>query len=67
VCVCVCVCVCTTKQSYGRAKLIGVSSKDWSFGLRREITFPMFGDGIFTQDGNTVSYPPLRKLSSLEN
>lgn len=20
-------------------------------GLRREITFPMFGDGIFTQDG----------------
>ncbi|KAK0648079.1 cytochrome P450 alkane hydroxylase [Cercophora newfieldiana] len=30
-----------------------LSSKfeDWSFGLRRAITFPMFGDGIFTQEG----------------
>ncbi|KAI0195453.1 cytochrome P450 alkane hydroxylase [Astrocystis sublimbata] len=25
---------------------------DWSFGPRREITFPMFGDGIFTQEGD---------------
>ncbi|KAI1818133.1 cytochrome P450 alkane hydroxylase [Poronia punctata] len=25
---------------------------DWSFGPRRKITFPMFGDGIFTQDGS---------------
>ncbi|KIW84515.1 hypothetical protein Z517_03765 [Fonsecaea pedrosoi CBS 271.37] len=25
--------------------------KDFSMGLRREITFPMFGDGIFTQEG----------------
>ncbi|KAI3321732.1 cytochrome P450 alkane hydroxylase [Xylariaceae sp. AK1471] len=24
---------------------------DWSFGPRRAITFPMFGDGIFTQEG----------------
>lgn len=24
---------------------------DWSFGLRREISFPMFGDGIFVQEG----------------
>ncbi|KAI0478722.1 cytochrome P450 alkane hydroxylase [Xylariaceae sp. FL0804] len=24
---------------------------DWSFGPRRDITFPMFGDGIFTQEG----------------
>ncbi|OAL29465.1 hypothetical protein AYO20_09202 [Fonsecaea nubica] len=24
---------------------------DFSMGLRREITFPMFGDGIFTQEG----------------
>jgi cytochrome P450 len=24
---------------------------DWGFGKRREITFPMFGDGIFTQEG----------------
>lgn len=24
---------------------------DWTFGPRREITFPMFGDGIFTQEG----------------
>ncbi|KAK4446132.1 cytochrome P450 alkane hydroxylase, partial [Podospora aff. communis PSN243] len=30
-----------------------LSSKfeDWSFGPRREIAFPMFGDGIFTQEG----------------
>ncbi|KAI8625172.1 cytochrome P450 alkane hydroxylase [Xylariaceae sp. FL1651] len=25
---------------------------DWSFGPRRKITFPMFGDGIFTQEGD---------------
>ena len=25
--------------------------QDWSFGPRRYITFPMFGDGIFTQEG----------------
>ncbi|KAH0591652.1 hypothetical protein MHUMG1_10615 [Metarhizium humberi] len=25
--------------------------KEWSFGPRRAITFPMFGDGIFTQEG----------------
>lgn len=24
---------------------------EWSMGLRRAITFPMFGDGIFTQQG----------------
>ncbi|CEJ81166.1 hypothetical protein VHEMI01310 [[Torrubiella] hemipterigena] len=24
---------------------------DWTFGPRRAITFPMFGDGIFTQEG----------------
>lgn len=27
------------------------SSLDWTFNPRREITFPMFGDGIFTQEG----------------
>jgi len=26
---------------------------DWDNGLRRAITFPMFGDGIFTQDGDS--------------
>ncbi|KAI1170320.1 cytochrome P450 alkane hydroxylase [Nemania sp. FL0916] len=25
---------------------------DWSFGPRRDIAFPMFGDGIFTQEGD---------------
>lgn len=25
---------------------------DWSLGPRRAITFPMFGDGIFTQEGD---------------
>jgi cytochrome P450 len=24
---------------------------DWDFGPRRKITFPLFGDGIFTQEG----------------
>ena len=25
---------------------------DWGFGRRRDITFPLFGDGIFTQEGS---------------
>jgi cytochrome P450 len=28
-----------------------IKSADWSFGPRRQIAFPMFGDGIFTQEG----------------
>jgi cytochrome P450 len=31
--------------------IMSTSFKDWSFGARRVITFPMFGDGIFTQEG----------------
>ena len=26
-------------------------AEDWDFGPRRQIAFPMFGDGIFTQEG----------------
>lgn len=29
----------------------GPLNVEWSMGLRRAITFPMFGDGIFTQPG----------------
>jgi len=32
---------------------------DWSFGPRREITFPMFGDGIFTQEGEAWKHSRL--------
>ena len=27
-------------------------AEDWDFGPRRKIAFPMFGDGIFTQEGS---------------
>lgn len=26
--------------------------QDWSLGLRRNVMFPFFGDGIFTQEGH---------------
>ncbi|OBT41892.1 hypothetical protein VE00_07408 [Pseudogymnoascus sp. WSF 3629] len=32
--------------------ILSSNFKDFGMGLRREITFPMFGDGIFTQDGD---------------
>ena len=28
-----------------------LTSVDWGFGPRRKITYPLFGDGIFTQEG----------------
>ncbi len=31
--------------------LLSTKSKDFSFGRRRDITFPLLGDGIFTQEG----------------
>lgn len=31
--------------------LLSTKSKDFDFGRRRDITFPMLGDGIFTQEG----------------
>ncbi|KAK5203419.1 hypothetical protein LTR47_010348 [Exophiala xenobiotica] len=31
--------------------ILSTNFKDYSMGLRRAITFPMFGDGIFTQEG----------------
>ena len=31
--------------------MFSTNFKDWTFGPRREITFPMLGDGIFTQEG----------------
>ncbi|OCT46538.1 Cytochrome P450 [Cladophialophora carrionii] len=31
--------------------ILSTNFKDYGMGLRREITFPMFGDGIFTQEG----------------
>ncbi|KAI0904414.1 cytochrome P450 alkane hydroxylase [Ustulina deusta] len=31
--------------------MFSTNFSDWSFGPRRDITFPMFGDGIFTQEG----------------
>ncbi|KAK3352624.1 cytochrome P450 alkane hydroxylase [Lasiosphaeria hispida] len=31
--------------------ILSTKFEDWSFGPRRVITFPMFGDGIFTQEG----------------
>ncbi|KEF62178.1 uncharacterized protein A1O9_00150 [Exophiala aquamarina CBS 119918] len=31
--------------------ILSTNFKDFSIGPRREITFPMFGDGIFTQEG----------------
>ena len=33
--------------------ILSTNFKDWSFGPRRKITFPMFGDGIFTQEGES--------------
>jgi len=30
--------------------MMSTSFKDWSFGQRRDIMFPIFGDGIFTQE-----------------
>ncbi|KAI0868246.1 cytochrome P450 alkane hydroxylase [Hypoxylon argillaceum] len=36
--------------------MFSTNFSDWSFGLRREITFPMFGDGIFTQEGDAWKY-----------
>ncbi|KAI0015256.1 cytochrome P450 alkane hydroxylase [Xylariomycetidae sp. FL0641] len=32
--------------------IFSTNFSDWSFGPRREITFPFFGDGIFTQEGS---------------
>ncbi|KAI1182506.1 cytochrome P450 alkane hydroxylase [Nemania serpens] len=32
--------------------MFSTNFSDWSFGPRRAITFPMFGDGIFTQEGD---------------
>ncbi|KAI1419969.1 cytochrome P450 alkane hydroxylase [Xylaria sp. FL1777] len=32
--------------------MFSTNFSDWSFGPRRDITFPMFGDGIFTQEGD---------------
>ena len=32
--------------------MLSSNFQDWSMGPRRKITFPMFGDGIFTQDGD---------------
>lgn len=32
-------------------RFVTESGPDWSTGPRRAITFPMFGDGIFTQEG----------------
>ncbi|EXJ79312.1 hypothetical protein A1O3_08814 [Capronia epimyces CBS 606.96] len=31
--------------------MLATNFRDYSMGLRRDITFPMFGDGIFTQEG----------------
>ena len=31
--------------------MLATKSEDFDFGRRRDITFPMFGDGIFTQEG----------------
>lgn len=31
--------------------ILSTNFKDWGMGARRQITFPMFGDGIFTQEG----------------
>jgi cytochrome P450 len=28
-----------------------LTSDDWGIGMRRKITFPLLGDGVFTQDG----------------
>ena len=33
--------------------ILSTHFKDWTFGPRRDITFPMFGDGIFTQEGES--------------
>lgn len=32
--------------------ILSSNFQDWSFGLRREVMFPLFGDGIFTQEGD---------------
>lgn len=31
--------------------LLSTKFRDFDFGRRRDITFPMLGDGIFTQEG----------------
>ncbi|KAN0081841.1 Cytochrome P450 [Elaphomyces granulatus] len=33
--------------------MLSLKFSDWDNGLRRAIAFPMFGDGIFTQDGDS--------------
>ncbi|MCJ1354973.1 MAG: hypothetical protein MMC33_004963 [Icmadophila ericetorum] len=35
----------------GAENRVAKDGLDWGFGLRRGITFPLFGDGIFTQGG----------------
>ncbi|EON63596.1 hypothetical protein W97_02824 [Coniosporium apollinis CBS 100218] len=36
--------------------LLSANFKDIGMGPRRNITFPMFGDGIFTQEGPAWKY-----------
>lgn len=31
--------------------ILSVSNPEWGIGMRRKVTLPLFGDGIFTQDG----------------
>lgn len=42
---------CVQCLIYTLWQLISVITTDWGNGPRRAIAFPMFGDGIFTQDG----------------
>jgi cytochrome P450 len=43
--------VCVTCYDFQVCVVVLISSADFDMGPRRAITFPMFGDGIFTQQG----------------